>query len=204
MNNKKLKLLLASIPLLISNVKPPELEQTNFFYSGDTRIFRVRDGLDHEVNIKIPEDKEEGITRLNRGDRLPTLHIYINKNKKNFDKKVSTKDNKRLRQKSFSLADSRLIALIKHLGEKDGVFKKNTRVEDIISILSCIDKATKMRSSQILMDKHDMNKIKTLSEEADKVKSPRLNKDTTGSVTTTPSNRSQSKGLIIDRGYSSE
>nr|AXR86337.1 hypothetical protein [Gracilaria vermiculophylla] len=146
---KMQKFVLASF-MSIANVFPLELPQTNFFYKGDPEIIRLRDAFDNEVNVEIAKDVRSGVTSLKRGS-LPTIYVYISKNQKDFRKTISKGLRKPINKKAVSLADSELIALTKHLMARSKMLRKykDMKLQEVIEILSCVDKAVKIKNDQI-------------------------------------------------------
>nr|UAD85631.1 hypothetical protein [Gracilaria edulis] len=126
----------------------------------------------------MAKDIKSGRTQLKRGN-LPTIYVYLSKDQKEFRKLIS-KNLKTSKVKSVSLADSEIIALTKHLINRSKMLKKykDLKIQEVIELLSCIDKAAKIKTYQLNIDFDSQEEINKLMGKVARTKS-RLFEDNT-------------------------
>nr|YP_009346899.1 hypothetical protein [Gracilaria firma]APR74434.1 hypothetical protein [Gracilaria firma] len=136
---------------------------------------------------------------------MPTIYVYLSKDQKDFRKTITRALEDSTKKQSVSLADSELIALTKHLLGKSKMLKKykDVKIQEIIEILSCVDKAMKIKNNQIPIGFETQEQVDKLLGQVTRVKG-KVFDDATNSFYSeyqSPKNRSQNYDKPFKNDY---
>lgn len=125
---------------------PPLLAPTGLYLAGDKQVFSVKTIDGAYTAFRVPDDNKGGTFILNQNTDTP-LHVYVNKDKKNFDTKMNppASEDVQIEKNCIALSDKKLLGIVHYLFITE-MPNRRISITDTEKILTYIDEAIQMRT----------------------------------------------------------
>lgn len=144
---------------------PQILLPTGLYMAGDKQVFSVKSIDGAYSAYRVPDDNKGGTFTINKNTDTP-LHVYVNKDKQNFDTKMNPPagEDVEMEKSCISLSDKKLLGIVHYLFKTE-MPNRRISVTDTERILTYIDEAIQMRTGNNSKFKLNQTKWDTIKEE---------------------------------------